>query len=150
MANVNFWHMPLSGRKTQIQSASLDEATASIANACPAGSVAIFCNDAVFTDKGLISNIGQDAIDALRDGLIERSEIYTSMLVTDSYYSSAKFNNPKPLSKAEIVIDAGSTLIVTIDPNFQVGIIVNQPSPRTTGLAFTALGRVRDYIQEKG
>jgi len=149
MANVNFWTMPLTGRKTQVLRGSISDATCSITNACPVGSVAIYCNDAIYTGKGLIKNIGQSAIDVLRDGLIDHSELYSGLADTSGYLSGTKLNNPRPIVKLTGYASPNATLIITADPLYQVGIIVNQVTNHQVGLAFTALERLRDYINEK-
>ena len=149
MALVHFWFIPISKTKPNIKSFSVDDAFITIEGLGGSNQVTIFCNDEIYQSKGLVKNFGQSAIDALRDGVLENSELYTSLAASSSYFSVTDLMNPKPIIPPVGIANPAGTTLLDIYPDYQLGIVATAiNATRATGTFYTALERIRDYICE--
>jgi len=149
MADIIFLTMPLQGNKTDITFGSFDEAVCSVANACPKGYVSIFARIEFFYNQDITKNFGQSAINALRNALIDNSGLFTTITPTGAFLAAIdSVRKPKPVNDILNVPLPISTLIISVVPDFEVGVIANLDYYGTTGLSFTSLETIRDYILE--
>jgi hypothetical protein len=110
--------------------------------------VGILIDDAslsVETHSGLVV----PALEALRNRLIESSAAYTVMASDRAFCASTKHLTPK-LDMASSVEVASTAQVKTFlqDLGATVALVSNDPSPKTTGLAFTTAIALSDYLIE--
>jgi hypothetical protein len=141
--------MPLLGRKADVVYTAGIATTEFVGVAVPAGSIGLLIDEADIVLAQIES--GQVSVPALTlaNSIIDNSRTYTTLATGTALAIGCVNGSPKTsVSMLNIPDPAVLALSGLFTDGKNMSLVINDPSPKTTGIAFAAAGYLNDFMRE--